>query len=289
MQRAVGVADRMADVAKRVVRPFMPTQHRDFYAQLPHLIFSTVDRQGRPWASMRVGRPGFATTPDDTHLVVSAPSDPNDPAQFETGDPIGILGIEPHTRRRNRANGRVIEHDANGFVVHILQSFGNCPRYITRRDPTFVREPNVATPTSVERSTTLDGEARQLIARADTFYVASFANTDGIDMDVSHRGGEPGFVRVEDDGTLTIPDYLGNKFFNTLGNFVSNPVAGLMFAEPETGDVLQLYGSVRIDLDAETASSFEGAERVWSVQPEQVVRRRDAVALRWSPSATDPA
>src|SRR3546814_14766932 len=63
--------------------------------------------------------------------------------------------------------------------------------------------------------------------------------------DVSHRGGRPGFVRVtEDDGrsVLTIPDFSGNQFFNTLGNIAINPRAGLLFVDFATGDLLTLTG-----------------------------------------------
>ena len=38
-------------------------------------------------------------------------------------------------------------------------------------------------------------------------------------MDISHRGGRPGFVRVDGD-VLTIPDFRGNRYFNTLSNLL---------------------------------------------------------------------
>ena len=49
-------------------------------------------------------------------------------------------------------------------------------------------------------------------------------------MDVSHRGGRPGFVKLDGD-TLVVPDFRGNRYFNTLGNLVSDPRAALVFVD----------------------------------------------------------
>ena len=58
-------------------------------------------------------------------------------------------------------------------------------------------------------------------------------------MDISHRGGETGFVRI-DGQTLSVADYPGNRFFNTIGNLELNPLAGLMFIDHVSGELLQL-------------------------------------------------
>jgi uncharacterized protein len=127
------------------------------------------------------------------------------------------------------------------------------------------------------------GEAdRALIARADTLFVATYADTDeaGRRIDVSHRGGKPGFVRIDGD-TLTIPDFSGNRFFNTLGNMVLNPRAGLLFIDFERGDVLQVSGRAEVILDSPEIATFAGAERLWRVHVRRVRARPGALALRW--------
>lgn len=101
-------------------------------------------------------------------------------------------------------------------------------------------------------------------------------------MDVSHRGGRPGFVRIDADGALTVPDFNGNLFFNTLGNFVVNPRAGLLFVDHHTGAMLQVSGKVEIILDSPEIAGFEGAERLWRVFPEKVVWRPGVLPLRWT-------
>lgn len=279
LQQQAGVADRMAEVGQRVVRDHMPDQHRDFYAQLPFIVAGSVDAHGDAWATLLEGQPGFIFSPNATTLDIAARPDASDPAAAGMHDdaPIGLLGIELHTRRRNRMNG-VLQAIGDGFRVQVEQSFGNCPRYIQLRDFRFERDPAEPYRGEVEKLTALDDAARATIAAADAFYVATYAERG---VDASHRGGKPGFVRIEDDGLLTIPDFNGNLFFNTLGNIYQNGKAGLLFVDYASGDTLQISGDAAVIFDSPEIAAFQGAERLWTLRPRRIVRRRAALALRW--------
>ncbi|WP_426131707.1 pyridoxamine 5'-phosphate oxidase family protein [Pararhizobium sp. PWRC1-1] len=284
LQEKVGVVDRMAAVGQRVIRDFMPDQHRDFYAQLPYIVLGSVDDRGDAWATFVEGRSGFMSSPSPTALNIAAESDASDPANegLADGRPIGLLGMEMHTRRRNRMNG-VVSRSPEGFRVDVDQSFGNCPRYIQLRDFAFVRNPGQPFAGTVEDLSALDDAARSMIAAADAFFVASYADRqDRRQVDVSHRGGKAGFVRVGEDGTLTIPDFDGNLFFNTLGNIVLNGKAGLLFVDYTNGDMLQMTGDAEVILDSPEIAAFQGAERIWTFKARRIVRRRNALALRWT-------
>lgn len=285
MQRTIGVAERMAAVGGKVVRDFMPDQHRDFYEQLPVIMMGAVDRQGDAWATLAVGNPGFLSSPDPRTLAFAVQRDPLDPADagLEDGDAVGLLGIELHTRRRNRMNGMLRRTTDQAHSVHVGHSFGNCPQYIQLRDFSFVRDPALPSQAPQEEITALQGRARDIVAAADTFFVASYVDGDnGRQVDVSHRGGKGGFVRIGADGTLTIPDFAGNLHFNTLGNFLLNPKAGLIFTDFATGDVLQMTGTAQVVLDSPEIAAFQGAERLWTFTPSRIVLRRGALALRWT-------
>lgn len=284
LQALHGVADHMGQIGRKVVRPFMPDQHREFFAQLPFMIAGAVDAHGAPWATLLEGAPGFVSSPDVTTLDVRALPAAGDPVRdaIAPGEAIGLLGIELHTRRRNRANGRIARHDADGFVVTVEQSFGNCPRYIQTRDWSFAGTPGQGG-SAVEDAPGLDAAARATIVAADTCFVASYADDGGPSgraVDVSHRGGRAGFVRVDGD-VLTIPDFAGNLFFNTLGNLLVNPRAGLLFVDFERGDLLQLSGRTEIVFDGPELTAFDGAERLWRFTIERAIRRPSALALRW--------
>ncbi|MFE1599817.1 2Fe-2S iron-sulfur cluster-binding protein [Methylobacterium sp. ID0610] len=285
IQERVGVADKMEQVGQRVVRDYLPDQHREFYAQIPFIVLGSVDRHGDAWATLLAGGAGFIASPSAHALAMRARPDPSDPASEGTqdGDAVGLLGIELHTRRRNRVNGIVRASAGGAMHVAVDQSFGNCPQYIQLRDVAFVRDPREPFTGAVEESSGLDEAARGLIEAADTFFVSSYAEReDRRQVDVSHRGGKAGFVRVAGDGTLTIPDFAGNLFFATLGNILSNGKAGLVFADFETGDLLQMTGEAEVILDSPEIAAFQGAERLWSFRPRRVVRRRGALPLRWS-------
>lgn len=291
VQERTGVRERLAETASRFIRDYMPDQHREFFAHLPTLLVGSLDAQGRPWASILFGEPGFVQSPDPQHLTISATPLGGDPLRerLEPGAPLGLLGIQPHTRRRNRMNGTVTNASAGAFTVEVDQSFGNCPQYIQARVPEWVEGTTPASP--AERGDTLlEAHAAHLIARSDTFFIATAAaraqghgGAEGVD--VSHRGGKPGFVRVTEENGHTVllaPDFRGNFLFNTLGNIAANPRAGLLFIDYESGDLLQVTGRAEIVWDGAELASFAGAHRLLRVTVTSSRWYDAALPLRWS-------
>lgn len=282
LQQRLGVHERMAEVMGQVVRPFMPAQHIELFEKLPTLLVGGLDAQRRPWATVLSGWPGFMHAPDAQHLHIEALPQAGDPLSLQLGMPLGLLGLEPHTRRRNRLNGTVVALDARSFTLQVDQSFGNCPKYIQARVPRWVKR-DAPAPAQAE-TTQLSVAALQLVRGADTLFIASatpqargHAGAEGVD--VSHRGGLPGFVRITqpDNGptVLHIPDYRGNQFFNTQGNLLLNPRAGLLFIDHHRGDLLQLTGHTELLWDG-----TEGREIRFTV--DSGVWRAGALPLEWS-------
>jgi uncharacterized protein len=287
LQRLVGAEGHLALHGHRIFRDTLNDQHRNFYPRLPFAVLGAVDANQDVWATLRAGIPGFLRSDEPSSLHVATPRDPGDPAEngLNDGDAVALLGIELHTRRRNRLNGTVRrrgDHD-NGFDIQVGQSYGNCPQYIQLRDYEWSRDPKTPTQTPPQPLARLDAHAREMITTADTFFVASYVDLDSgqRQVDVSHRGGRPGFVRLDEDDTLTIPDFAGNQFFNTLGNFMINPRAGLVFVDFERGDLLQLTGTTEVLLDNPEIATFRGAERLWRFHPRHSVYRADALPLHW--------
>jgi predicted pyridoxine 5'-phosphate oxidase superfamily flavin-nucleotide-binding protein len=264
------------------IRHAMPDQHREFFEALPFVVVASVDRGG-PVATLLTGAPGFITAPDPRTLRIDAAPAADDPAApaFVAGAPFGLLGIELDTRRRNRANGTIASATPRELVIAIRQSFGNCPQYIHPRDV----HPASTSPAPPEHLAHLDPDATAAIAQADTLFVATSARTDEPTggVDVSHRGGPAGFVRVAGD-VLTIPDYQGNQYFNTLGNLMSDPRAALIFLDFARGDLLHVQGAAEIQWSGPEVQALDGAERLWRVHVERAWRRRTALPLRWTPS-----
>jgi len=269
LQERAQVRDRMERFGSRVIRPALPEQHREFYGLLPFLVIGAVDPEGRPWASLLAGPPGFVSSPTPTALRVAAEPDAGDPIRraLVPGARAGVLGIDPATRRRNRVNGRLVANAGEGLALRVEQSFGNCPQYIHQRR----MRPGLHPAEPQWSDATLGDEAvRAWIHGADTFFIASSWDEDAEDpthgVDVSHRGGRPGFVRVEDDGALLFPDFSGNNHFNTLGNLLMNPRCGLVFADFVRGDLLSLTGRAEVFVDHPDLPALRGAQRIVRVE-----------------------
>jgi uncharacterized protein len=287
VQDRAGTRARMDVAGPRLIRDLMPDQHRELFDKLPYLIAGIADAAGQPWASVLAAEPGFVTTSPSEMRIATLPS-PMDPVRqaLLPGVAIGVLGIELTTRRRNRMNGRVRTVGASDFVVEVVQSFGNCPKYIHIRQHERVSPNRPAS--RLAETAALSLAARSLIERSDTFFIATTTGRDPQDwthgVDVSHRGGEPGFVHLQDtaDGTrLLVPDYAGNGFFNTLGNLTLDPRAGLLFVDFTAGHLLQLaaHGSV-VWNDPETATVSK-ADRVMVLDIAGGQWLHDALDLRW--------
>jgi len=290
IQQHAGVLDRMAAVGPRNIRHHLIQQHREFFPLLPFIVVGAVDPHGAAWPTLLAGRPGFIASPDDRTLRIDARVDPSDPAApgLEDGDAVGMLGMQLETRRRNRVNGKVRRSSADRFDVAVEDSFGNCPRYITIRKHTFAREPGASFESRREDADRLDQRARRMIEKADTLFVASYLDReDGRrQVDVSHRGGKAGFIDIGANGILSIPDFNGNGFFNTLGNILRNPNCGLLLVDFETGDMLQMTGEGSVVLDGPEVKAFQGAERLLRFRPLHVVYRASAFPLRFASDAS---
>ncbi len=245
------------EIAARLMggmRDELPQAAREFLADQPMLIVASLDGDDVR-ADVLHGPPGFISTPEE-HTV-----------HVETGarfaGPVGLLGLEPATRRRIRVNGDATP-TATGFAVRAGQVYSNCPKYIQRREIVGLSRDRPRPP---RHAATLAAADRELIAAADTFFVATAAHGGA---DASHRGGSPGFVTVAGD-RLTFPDYPGNHMYGTLGNLLANPRIGLLFLDWDTGDTLQLTGAAELEFEP----------RAVHVTIQHAIRTPNAVPLRW--------
>ena len=224
------------------------------------------------WASPLFGEPGFASVTEDGRTtridLARATRSPADRAwrDVQAGADVGLLAIDLATRRRLRINGTVTAMSAGELVLEVRESYPNCPKYISRRQVSVPGSSAVVAANAgetVKSGHALDTDCEVLIGRADTLFVASHHPERG--ADASHRGGPPGFVQVVGARDLRIPDYPGNNMFNTLGNLVVHPEAGLTFLDFARRRVLQMTGVARIDFDQDDEDEETGGtHRFWT-------------------------
>ena len=271
----------------RVIRGHLPDQHRDFYENLPFLLLGSVDTDGRPWASLVAGPTSFIQSPSADRIHLRTHILPGDPLNetLKTDTHLGVLGIEPATRRRNRFNGRATQVAEDGFAIQVDQSFGNCPKFIQTRDVSYL-EPRDDAPQPLVREAQLpDVDVLRVISSADTLFIAT-AYSDGSDAatmgaDVSHRGGKPGFVRIADKHSILLPDFVGNNHFNTLGNIEMNPQAGLLFIDFEKSGLIYMTGKAETIWEGPDLDRFEGAKRLTKISPTEIIVTQNSLPLRF--------
>lgn len=280
IQARVGVqaeADRLGKGIGVTIKPAAP----DFLHCQRLAIASTVDRNGRVWASLLTGESGFINAVAAQTVQIEALPIPRDPLRENllSRDDIGILAIDLANRRRLRLNGKAEMKPDGSIYVHTKQVYFNCPKYIQIRHLIDTDTAELRAKPEIQQTATLTTQQQQWTAQADTFFIASFHPTGG--ADASHRGGYPGFVRNESDRLLVFPDYAGNNMFNTLGNISAYPQVGLLFINFDKGSTLQLTGKANIIWDAERVTEFVGGDRLVEFHIEQVLEITNASPLRW--------
>lgn len=260
VQRQAGVA-ASAERIGRSIQDEIPDVARRFAAERRFVIVGAADAEGRVWATLLRGEPGFVSVPAPDRLRIGARPGPDDPlaGTLAAAADVGVLLIDPPTRRRMRVNGRATPAGPAALAIDTREAYANCPKYIHPRE---VRLPAVAAarPVTVETGAALTPGQAARVSAADTLFLASRHPDAG--ADASHRGGPAGFVVVAAPDRLLIPDYPGNMMFNTLGNLAAHPEAGLLLVDFASGDTLQLTGRATIHWDPAARSGMAGAERV---------------------------
>jgi predicted pyridoxine 5'-phosphate oxidase superfamily flavin-nucleotide-binding protein len=190
---------------------------------------------------------------------------------------VGMLLIDLATRRRLRINGRITRSTPGQLRLDVDAAYPNCPKYIQRRHLTISGSKGSSAP---RRGRSLEDDQLSLIRKADTFFVASAHPIRGVDA--SHRGGNPGFIRVLDNHKIRIPDYVGNSMFSTLGNFAENPRAGLLFFDIEGSRTLQLVGRPEIQWELDDPLHATGnTKRYWDLEIDRWLEMDLPYRLEW--------
>ncbi|HEY2524053.1 MAG TPA: pyridoxamine 5'-phosphate oxidase family protein [Candidatus Binataceae bacterium] len=281
MQTKAGVrrqADRLAAGIRGVITP----DRAEYVGEQRFAVLGTVDRRGYVWASVVTGEAGFIQALDERTIRIAAAPAAGDPLLEDLAQPAHAAMIVPDLalRRRLRLNGT--GRIAGGIIeIRAEQVYGNCPHYIQSRAPVGKRQWKIGG-AGAARASELSAEHQRLIASADTLFIATdYPDTGAPESgaDVSHRGGNPGFVRVASSRRLAIPDYAGNNMFNTLGNIAVNPRVGLLFIGFESGRTLQLSGRAVIDWDAARAATMAGAARIIDFELDEIVDNPEGFPL----------
>ena len=114
-------------------------------------------------------------------------------------------------------------------------------------------------PAKFKETTRITQAYRELIEASPFFALATFG-PDGLDC--SPRGDPKGFVRVQDDRTIIVPDRRGNNRIDSLRNLIHDPRVALLFMIPGVSETLRVMGRATISTDPQLCASFVMQDKV---------------------------
>lgn len=293
LQSLTGLRDKMEAVGRRVIRELLTDEQQSFFNALSMLYICSFDDDGLPCAQVVSGTAGFISA-DDHQLTLDLKrvTGGNQLVFSRENNSVGILGLIHDQRKRVRLNGEVTIQQDDTLIIKVVQAFGNCPKYIQARKVLApILNDQYAVP-EVMKLKRLDQTLKGLVEQVDTFFIGSYYMPQGLKkgqgsrdavashgVDMSHRGGKPGFISVIDDETLNWPEYSGNFAFNTLGNLMQNPVCSLLFIDFGTGDVLQLVG--RTNLNTDTIANGNPVKATVEFKLDSGVYSKQSLPYQW--------
>lgn len=279
VQARAGVTEQAQHIGA-IIRSNIPGIAREFLQSQRMVVLATLDSSGQVWASVLTGPPGFVRAVDSQTVQISAIPVPGDPLaeNLNHRHEIGMFVVEFSTRRRMKVKGQS-EHASDGaLIIHATQVYSQCTKYIQARELLTDSNRPVEEPEVIHVHSLTPGQQKWIV-NADTFFIASFHPETG--ADASHRGGNPGFVKVMGRETLVFPNYWGNSMFNTLGNITVDSHAGLLFIDFATGSTLQITGKACVIWDKNRVAEFPGANQLVEYQITQAIETLHAMPLRW--------
>lgn len=294
MQRRAGVS-RVRPRAG-MFHASLPDPARAFLATQTLVAVAWLDAD-EPVAGLIAGPPGFAADLNgaEVHIALGPTPDPALVAALEgRSAPFGLLGIEPATRRRMRVNGRArVEEGRRGrrLAISTDEVFSNCPKYIQARAPESSPE-SFPSPARGAPRAELSEDDRARLRRADTIFTAS--GNAALGLDASHRGGEPGFLKLAAgvDGELLelleLPDYSGNLMFQTLGNILEDGRLSILVPDFQRGDAIELRARAEIRDEVDPAR-HPGAQRLVILRPTRIQTISGLLTGPWTPPESSPA
>lgn len=218
-------ANRLADWVGPVIR----------YASLADLIvMAALDEEELRFAALSGPPPLVAAEERDGRIHLQFPG--TLAATLPAGTLIGGIVLSAAEGRRSRFAGR-LDWQGDAYATDCDIAFTNCRKYIA---PTVgLGTSALAGPASRVPVALDDPQIERRVGQAVTAFLGT-VDPDRV-PDVSHRGGEPGFLTYAPSSRqLTWVEFVGDGMFKSAGNLRATGVFSLLVTDPATGDALEL-------------------------------------------------
>lgn len=242
IQSLMGVSDEAEDLSSMIQKK-IPSVASDFLKTLRFGVIALSIDNEKVYTTLVYSDSCFITEERSDKIIISLEHyDYIDEQFFEAENlKIGFIGLDFEKAMRVRING-FGKIKGGTLSLEINEIYSNCPRHIHKRvlQTKFKDLGKV----SVLRDTKMSTACIDVIKKADTFFLAS--SHARRELDVSHKGGEVGFVNLVSSSKLIFEDTPGNNMFNSLGNIHTNSFSSLLFIDFEHGITYHLQGKAEV-------------------------------------------
>lgn len=278
LQKITG-EEEIAQGRLAMIQPSIHERSIPFIEKQIFAFLGSEDADGNIWLSLLIGERGFISVPNlqEVNIDLSKVVTSKDDIFFtniKTNPTVGMLFHQAAKRARYKAWSKASVQE-NQLSFDIKMGYKSCPKHIQKERIELPEESQALTPEFI-KGNKLGQSEKDWITNAHTFFVSS--QTKQGDIDSAHRGGDPGFIEILDDGQLRIPDYFGNSIYSTLGNIYVNPKAALLFVDYEKGEALQLSGTAALQFDQNSESDlYRSGEtgRFWTFETKRWIHTRN--------------
>jgi uncharacterized protein len=243
IQSKMGI-DAKRDNLINMVRKDMPFLAYTFLKELNLCVLVLNTNEKNLFSTAVYGLKSFIEIKDDMKIIINLENCSFIPKDFFEKEllNIGFIGLNFELARRIRINGKA-KIENNQIIVDIEELYSNCPKYFNKR----ILHGQLEKKGKVEiyRNYFMDEDFINVITNSDTFFLSSFHKDKG--LDISHKGGENGFVKVLSPTKLEFMDKKGNNVYNSLGNIYTNPYANMLFIDFDRHSIYQLFVKVEIE------------------------------------------
>jgi predicted pyridoxine 5'-phosphate oxidase superfamily flavin-nucleotide-binding protein len=232
LQELMGVR-QSSDALASMVKDTIPQIAKDFLINLKFCVITLSKQEDDLTSAVIYDMDSFISIIGDKAIDISLRNSSFiDTDYFKENEfSIGFLGLDFEKAMRIRING-LAKINNNTLRIFVNEVYSNCPKYIIRRIyKSNLKEKLIQ---NVQNYPKLTTEIMDMISQVDTFFLSSLHKDKG--ADISHRGGNKGFLKVISSNEIQFDDKPGNNLYNTLGNIYTNSIVNILLIDFENNN-----------------------------------------------------
>ncbi|MEX0732193.1 MAG: 2Fe-2S iron-sulfur cluster-binding protein [Aquisalimonadaceae bacterium] len=251
LQLRVGARSQIESSGAHAIRTAIDPDTELLLLRQTVVFITALDADGYPRCMQLTGKPGFLCSNSSDGVAIDwAMTDTTvDQLQLQTGTPLALLFLDSPSGTVVRFNGWATDASTKRAELRITQLFSKAARYAHRRDNRQTR-PATQPPVRDDAQSALTPSMIAFLETVDTLIVASRhpepEKKDTHGLDLSHRGGLPGFALATTLSTITWPEFEGSNYFSTLGNLMLDPRCALLALSADGARALHIRGKAEI-------------------------------------------